>query len=444
MPSRMHVPFFPEGFGFGPIPIVPWVLCPRAMSVRRYRLANQPFRRRVPEVLGYTSDDVVSTFHEASWLAGPIGLLRARVAQRGLALLFDVPRAGAIVKHHLTIFNDPRCLWRLPDEVCGLCLARYRDDLKNHERCLWCSDSTICRACHISIHISRDDGRVQACFDPSVWGSEDVRLKMKYPFPASPKGDGYIVVQGCLLCVREQSLMPEAQALSRWPMGFRRMVREMITDDFKGFMAGYFYREFPRYYADHHVTLPGMHGHSVRLAGVCELCHEVTRDRDGAVNPNRVHACTSLQVAAYRQIFRAWAAAKRVPSPASDWVRLVYKVSLVHTASLAHLTVPGILAQAATDTESDSDKSMWGELRQVAARNGRLYPYVKTRVVFRGNHVVPTSPHRVRSRGAVLVPTRACSQVARDPWAYIENCRALPARAQPRFRSKLRRNPALE
>ena len=173
------------------------------MSVRRYRLANQPFRRRIPEVFGHTSDDIISTFHEASWLAGPVGLLRARAAQRGLAIIFDVPRAGAIIKHHLTSPNDVRSLWRLPDGVCGLCLARFDDNLRDHERCLWCSDNTICRACHISVHISRDDGRVQACFDPGVWGSDYAYLKMKYPFPESPEGVGYIVVQGCVSCVRE-------------------------------------------------------------------------------------------------------------------------------------------------------------------------------------------------------------------------------------------------
>ena len=86
------------------------------MSVRRYRLANQPFRRRIPEVFGHTSDDIISTFHEASWLAGPVGLLRARAAQRGLAIIFDVPRAGAIIKHHLTSPNDVRSLWRFQTE----------------------------------------------------------------------------------------------------------------------------------------------------------------------------------------------------------------------------------------------------------------------------------------------------------------------------------------
>ena len=199
------------------------------MSVRRCRLVNRPFPRRVPEVMGHTSADVISVFHEASWLAGPIGLLRARVAQRGLTAMFDVPRAGAIVKHHLTVFNDVRCLWPLPDGVCGLCLVHYKDDLKDHERCLWCHDSTICRECHISIHISRGDARVQTCFDPSIWGAKTARLRENYPFPASPQGNDYIVVQACFLCVREKALMPEHLALARWPVGFRRMIKEMVT-----------------------------------------------------------------------------------------------------------------------------------------------------------------------------------------------------------------------
>ena len=411
-----------------------------AMSVRRHRFVNRPFPRRVPEVLGHTSADVISVFHEASWLAGPIGLLRARVAQRGLTAMFDVPRAGAIVKHHLTVFNDVRCLWPLPDGVCGLCLVHYKDDLKDHERCLWCHDSTICRACHVSIHISRDDGRVQACFDPSVWGAKTARLQKKYPFPASPQGDGCIVVQGCILCVREKSLMPESLALARWPMGFRRMIKEMvIDDDFKGSMAGYFYREFPRYYAERHAAPQGICGYPIGRAAVCEPCRVGTQDKDGTVIPNRVHMCTSLQVVTYRHILRAWAAVKRVSPLVRDWARFVYEISLVYTASPAHRTVPGILAPVAEDSDSDSSLMFWDEVVHVPDRNFWRYPLVKHRVVFAGNRVRPASPYCIRTGGAVLTPTRSHSNAAMDSWPCSEDFHDLPVRARPRFRPRPRR-----
>ena len=413
------------------------------MSVRRYRLANQPFRRRIPEVFGHTSDDIISTFHEASWLAGPVGLLRARAAQRGLAIIFDVPRAGAIIKHHLTSPNDVRSLWRLPDGVCGLCLARFDDNLRDHERCLWCSDNTICRACHISVHISRDDGRVQACFDPGVWGSEYAYLKMKYPFPESPEGVGYIVVQGCVSCVREESLLPETQIQAHWHVGFRRVLKEMVTDNVKGLMGGYFYREFPRYHADRRATHPMMHRYSGFGSGVCSPCREVTRDMDAAVNRNRVHACTSLQVIAYRQIFRAWAAVKRMPYAARAWVRFAYKACLSHEALLTYRDVHGMFAQVADNTDSDSDQSMLNEVMHVPVGNCRLSKFRKQRIVFRGNPVSFSLSPRALLRSSFLVPMRTQPALAADPWTYIENCDALAARVQTRFRPMSRRPLAL-
>ena len=176
-----------------------------AMSVKRCRIVNKSFRRRVPEVFGHGSDDVISTFHEAAWLAGPVGVLRARVTQRGLSVIFDVPRAGALVKHHLTQHNDPQRMWRLLEGVCGLCLARYDDDLWACERCLWCGDTTLCRACHLPVHISRDDGRVQECFDPAIWGNTYANIKMKRPYPEAPDGSGRVIIPGCVSCVREWS-----------------------------------------------------------------------------------------------------------------------------------------------------------------------------------------------------------------------------------------------
>ena len=133
--------------------------------MKRHRFGNKPFRRRVPEVLGHSSDIAIRTFHDAAWLAGPSGVLRARVTQRGLSAIFDVPRAGAMMKHHLTLCNDPQQKDRLPEGVCTVCLAHHRGDLEDHEKCLWCGRDDVCRNCHFPIHISRDDPRVQFFFD---------------------------------------------------------------------------------------------------------------------------------------------------------------------------------------------------------------------------------------------------------------------------------------
>ena len=207
-------------------------------------------------------------------------------------------------------------------------------------------------------------------------------------------------------------------------------------------MGGYFYREFPRYCADLHVTHPRMHRYSGFGSGVCSPCREVTRDMDAAVNPNRVHACTSLQVIAYRQIFRAWATVKRMPYVVRAWVRFAYKASLGHEASRMYQNVHGMFAQVADNTDSDSDQSMWNEVTHVSATDGRLNKFLKQRIVFRGNHVSFSSPPRAQLRSSFLVPARTYPAIAVNPWTYVENCDALTARAQPRFRPMLRRTPA--
>ena len=332
------------------------------MSVRRCRLANKPFHRRVPEVFGHSSGDIISTFHEAAWLAGPVGVLRARVTQRGLSVIFDVPRAGAVIKHHLTHPNDVQHIRTLPDGVCGLCLARFDDNLRDYERCLWCGDNTLCRACHLPVHIQRDDGRVQACFDPAIWGPTYANIKMKHPYPEVPDGSGRVIIPGCVSCVREESLMSEAQIQAHWHSGFRRVLKEMVADNVTGLLGGYFYREFPRYYAGSRFRYHELSHHSggggklfPRGSAAC--------GGDGALNPNRIHACASLQVIAYRRMLRAWGDARRTSCVTRAWIRLSYKVCESHEASLQYRAACRLLAL--TMDESDSDSGLYDEIIHV-------------------------------------------------------------------------------
>ena len=86
--------------------------------------------------------------------------------------------------------------------------------------------------------------------------------------------------------------MSESQVQAHWHPGFRRVLNEIAADDVTGLLGGYFYREFPRYYAGRRFAYYAMSQYSGG-GGKSFPRGSVTRDDDGALNPSRVHACTS-------------------------------------------------------------------------------------------------------------------------------------------------------
>ena len=287
----------------------------------------------MPEILGHGTNDVVDVFHKAAWLAGPVGVLRARAAQRGRSAIFDVPRAGALMKHHLSYRNDPLHLYRLPGGVCSVCLAHYREDFDEDEMCLWCENSTVCRACHLQVSLSREDPRVKQCFDPSVWGEAYANAKAKRHYRESPEGNGHVMIPGCLFCVREKSLMPESQVRAHWYRGFERALDEIVTDEFARCVGGYFYREFPRYHAGHCPVDRKALQYPPDGWFAMPSCAKGD-DGEGVVNPDCTYECTSLDVLAHQQAFRAWSNQRKTARTVLAWGRLSSEACEAYAAFL--------------------------------------------------------------------------------------------------------------
>ena len=153
-----------------------------------------PSLHRVPVVCNSDRHDVIETFCNAAWDSGPAGLLRCRVEQRGLLSIFELPRAGAILKYELTqMFSMYVCL---PDNVCSSCLSPNNVNLEEWERCFWCGDVTLCRECVAGVHVEPDDPVLDDAyhsFGEPGWGP--ARRKQ----PVTP--------QACAFCVRDHGLV---------------------------------------------------------------------------------------------------------------------------------------------------------------------------------------------------------------------------------------------
>ena len=150
-----------------------------------------PHSHRVPEVCNSDRHDIIESFCNAAWDSGPAGLLRCRVAQRGLLSIFEMPRAGAILKYQLTsMFSLYTCL---PGNVCSLCLSPDNVDIQEWERCFWCGDVTLCKRCVTSVCVNPTDPVViDAPYYPFAgpeWGLTDRKQS--------------VTLRACAICVSD-------------------------------------------------------------------------------------------------------------------------------------------------------------------------------------------------------------------------------------------------
>ena len=382
------------------------------MLMKRHRISNKPFRRRLPEVFGHSSDIVIRTFHEAAWLAGPSGVLRARATQRCLSAIFDVPRAGAVMKHHLTMCNDPQQEDRLPKGVCTVCLARHREDLEDHEKCLWCGREDVCRNCLYAIHIARDDSRVQYFFDEKVFGAGR-RAKRLYP---ERQGDnGFSDIQGCLHCILEHKLMSTREVQKRVYHGFGRIFEEVMDSGKAGRMGGYFYRELPRY-----------SGGRYNAAG-CPYWkkHENDKEEEVVVLKTIVHECTSLEFIMGKMMLQAWKRRVKAALVEYEWLFICsvlcekHNVRTRYQGALSGFLVSGNqfgVKQHATEGRA------WLKLSSGSDFSDRH----KMRVVFSANNVSRGTSSLAPLSGYTAEPVMLQSSRMMDLWTNVpesHNCR---------------------
>ena len=253
------------------------------MSRTRRGISNKLWHRRVAAVQGHSHTSIIECFCEAAWAAGPVGVLRCRTAQKGLLRIFDTPRAGAILKHHLTQPNTT--YWRLPNGVCGLCLDHYEDDLQEWERCFWCHDTTLCRGCTLPVPISLRDPRVR---EAPCYAYERLERYKKVE-----DDSGRVILPGCVMCVRDSALLPDAAIYGHWHCGFWKVLDDLAGDLARS-ISEYFYREVPR--------------------------HTNAKYR-------RIFPCTSLEVCGYKRIIKEWLSeTRRVRSAARLWSALSIRV----------------------------------------------------------------------------------------------------------------------
>ena len=182
----------------------------------RFRLRNRTIVRRDGGIADRTNTCIFVIFEKAAWWAGPIGILRCRVTQRRQLRIFDVPRAGAVLKARATSPNS--VWWHLPEGVCGFCLARYHetDDPNDPGNCFWCSDTTLCPNCVIPITIALNDPRVSAICQERARYDQRTAFMMRDPF----RKRRLHICQNCASCDN----VLDREAISRhWPREYQRL-----------------------------------------------------------------------------------------------------------------------------------------------------------------------------------------------------------------------------
>ena len=206
---------------------------------KSFRLVNKPMRRRPPAVNGNVAVTLVETFTQAAWLAGPSSVLRSRVTQKGMLGILDIPRAGAVLKHHTTQPNA--AWWDLPGGICGICLVHYDEGDDTVEtklwQCFWCSDSTLCRGCVMPITITLQDERVSKTAEYRAKYEPLIELMMLRPNIQRE-------LRVCPRCAISDGILTPQESRQRWPNGYRPFIDDEDVNNI--YVMNYFHFEIAK------------------------------------------------------------------------------------------------------------------------------------------------------------------------------------------------------
>ena len=210
--------------------------------------------------------------------------------------------------------------------------------------------------------------------------------------------------------------MSESQVRAHWHRGFGRVLDEVMTDGLAGCMGGYFHREFPRYYAGHCPAGRKVSRYSLGGGFTLSGCAK-NGAGEGVVDPDHVHECTSLEVIAYQQAFRAWSDKRKAVRAVLAWERLSSGACEVHKVFLQYQAISDL--SVLTANRFDEHTNFPGGLVDFFVVGRGPGKPRKLRAVFRGNNVQQVySPHEAL-RDYVAAPLTPSHSPVMDFWTCL-------------------------